>query len=189
MSAKVGSKASVNTVIEPSRETPVRDEVDVLVVGGGLGGVSAAVAAARAGARTLLVERNGFPGGVATAGLCCSVHNRFYTPSHELIVKGNALEFVDALAEAGGPSSHWHDHKGHIIYDVERGKLVLIELLERAGVTKAAPAAAAPPVDAESCHQSSDSPPWLTLGQDSSLYANSFSSVSDKPSSPSVMKS
>ena len=135
MSAKAAPKASANTVIEPSRETPVRDEVDVLVAGGGLGGVSAAVAAARAGARTLLVERNGFPGGVATAGLCCSVQNRFYTPSHELIVKGNALEFVDELAEADGPSSHWHDHKGHIIYDVERGKLVLIELLERAGVT------------------------------------------------------
>ena len=124
----------VQTVLEPARHIPVRDEVDVLVAGGGLGGVSAAVAAARAGARTLLVERNGFPGGVATAGMCCSVFNCYYTPSHELIVKGNALEFVDELAKAEGPGSRWHDHKGHIIYDIERGKLALIELLERAGV-------------------------------------------------------
>lgn len=127
------SAAVRTTISEASRETPVRAEVDVLVAGGGLGGVSAAVAAARAGARTLLVERNGFPGGVATAGMCCSVFNCLYAPSHELVVKGNALEFVDALAAAEGFGTRWHDHKGHIIYDVERGKLVLSDLLEDAG--------------------------------------------------------
>jgi len=121
------------TVVEPAREIPIRDEVDVLVAGGGLAGVSAAAAAARAGAKTLLVERNGFPGGVATAGMCCSVFNCLYTPSHELVVRGNSLEFVEALAEANGPGARWHQHKGHIIYDVERAKLVLTELLEGAG--------------------------------------------------------
>lgn len=117
-------------VKEAARSIPIRKDVDVLVVGGGLAGVSAAVAAARTGAKTLLIERNGFPGGVATAGMCCSVFNCFYTPSHELIVKGNALEFVDELARAEGPGSGWHNHKGHIIFDIERGKLTLIELLE-----------------------------------------------------------
>jgi hypothetical protein len=107
--------------------------VDVLVAGGGLAGVSAAVGAARAGARTLLLERNGFPGGVATAGMCCSVFNCFYTPSHELVVRGNSRDFVDELARAGGAGGHWHEHRGHIVYDVERGKLALTELLERAG--------------------------------------------------------
>ncbi|HJN15337.1 MAG TPA: FAD-dependent oxidoreductase [Armatimonadota bacterium] len=121
------------TITEPSRQTPVRAEVDVLVCGGGLGGVSAAVASARAGAKTLLVERNGFPGGVATAGACCSVFNCLYTPSHELAVRGNALEFVDALARADGSGPNWHDHKGHIIHDLERAKLTLIDLLEDAG--------------------------------------------------------
>lgn len=129
-----GSVHSKDVAIEPAREICVRDEVDVLAAGGGLGGVSAAVAAARAGAKALLIERNGFPGGVATAGMCCSVFNCFYTPSHELVVKGNALEFVEELAKAEGPRSSWHNHKGHIIYDIERGKLVLIELLEKAGV-------------------------------------------------------
>ncbi len=131
MSAKI--EPSARSIEEPARRIPVRETVDVLVAGGGLGGVSAAVAAARAGAKTLLIERNGFPGGVATAGMCCSVFNCYYTPSHELVVKGNALEFVDELAKAEGPGSRWHDHKGHIIYDIERGKLALIELLERSG--------------------------------------------------------
>ena len=54
---------------EPARETPVRHETDVLVVGGGSAGVSAAVAAARAGADVLLVERYGYLGGLATGGL------------------------------------------------------------------------------------------------------------------------
>ena len=74
------------TVQEPTRHTPVRAEVDVLVAGGGLGGVSAAIAAARAGARTLLVERNGFLGGVATAGMCCSIFNCFYTVESRKVV-------------------------------------------------------------------------------------------------------
>jgi hypothetical protein len=114
-------------------DVPVRSAFDVVVAGAGLGGVSAAVAAAEAGARTLLIEKNGYPGGVATAGMCCSVFNCYYTPSHELIVKGNALRFVDRLAQETGYGAEWREHKGHIIYDLERAKLVLSELLEEAG--------------------------------------------------------
>jgi 2-polyprenyl-6-methoxyphenol hydroxylase-like FAD-dependent oxidoreductase len=54
---------------EPARDTPVRHEADVLVVGGGSAGVAAAAAAARAGADVLLVERHGYLGGLATGGL------------------------------------------------------------------------------------------------------------------------
>lgn len=57
------------TIREPAHRLPVRDEVDVLLAGGGLGGIAAALAAVRSGARTLLVERNSFPGGTATAGM------------------------------------------------------------------------------------------------------------------------
>ncbi|HUU60531.1 MAG TPA: FAD-dependent oxidoreductase [Phycisphaerae bacterium] len=121
-------------VREAEREVPVRAEYDVAVAGGGLGGVAAATAAARAGARTLLVERNGFPGGVATAGMCCSVFNCFYTADHRLGVTGIPVEVADALAEATGFGKKWHGHKGHVIYDVERAKLVLTELLASAGV-------------------------------------------------------
>jgi len=56
-------------VKEPSREIPVMRKVDVVVVGGGSGGFGAAIAAARNGAETLLVERYGFLGGMVTGGL------------------------------------------------------------------------------------------------------------------------
>ena len=50
------------------RELPITDEVDILVGGGGIAGVSAAIAAARQGARTMLVERHAVLGGTATTG-------------------------------------------------------------------------------------------------------------------------
>lgn len=59
----------MKTVREPSRDIPVIRQVDVLVAGGGPAGFVAAVAAARAGAKTLLVERYGCLGGLATGGL------------------------------------------------------------------------------------------------------------------------
>lgn len=124
------------TILERARETPVRGDYDVVVCGGGLGGVAAAVAAARAGARTLLIERNSFLGGVATAGMCCSIFNCYYTggPERRLGSSGLCVEVADALAEATGYGRRWHGHKGHVIYDIERGKWVLQELAEKAGV-------------------------------------------------------
>ena len=59
-----------DTVTRPEQQDiPVLHDVDVLVVGGGPGGLGAAVAAARLGARTLLCEQYGFLGGMASAGL------------------------------------------------------------------------------------------------------------------------
>lgn len=51
------ARAGLKTVREPAREVPVRHETEVLVVGGGPAGVAAAVAAARNGAATPLIER------------------------------------------------------------------------------------------------------------------------------------
>lgn len=55
--------------IEEKLETAIKGEYDVLVVGGGPAGVSAAVSAGRLGAKTLLIERDGTVGGVSTSGL------------------------------------------------------------------------------------------------------------------------
>ncbi|HXN85818.1 MAG TPA: FAD-dependent oxidoreductase [Candidatus Binataceae bacterium] len=56
-------------ITEAARQTPVKAETEVLVIGGGTAGVSAAVAAARSGADVILVERLGYLGGLATGGL------------------------------------------------------------------------------------------------------------------------
>jgi hypothetical protein len=123
------------TLLEPTRQLPIRGGYDVIVCGGGLGGTAAAMAAARAGASTLLIERNGFLGGVATAGMCCSIFNCFYTGGSDrrLETTGIALELADAMAEATGFGRKWHNHKGHIIYDIECGKRVLQERVAGAG--------------------------------------------------------
>ena len=63
----------MDQVIEERRRIPVCDEADVVVCGGGVAGVAAAVGAARAGAKAILVERYGFLGGLATGGLVITV--------------------------------------------------------------------------------------------------------------------
>ncbi len=114
---------------------PVLAEVDVLVCGGGLGGVAAAIASAKAGAKTMLIERNSCLGGVATAGMCCSIFNCYFTGGERRELKnyGAPVDVADALAEASGYGRKWREHKGHVIYDLEKGKLVLQELVEKAG--------------------------------------------------------
>ena len=58
-----------NFIGEPARRLPEAGEFDVIVCGGGPAGCAAAVAAARSGAKTLLLERSEYPGGIWTAGL------------------------------------------------------------------------------------------------------------------------
>ena len=59
----------MNKYVEPARELTVTEETDVLVAGGGIAGVAAAMAAARNGAKVTLVEREYLLGGLATLGL------------------------------------------------------------------------------------------------------------------------
>jgi glycine/D-amino acid oxidase-like deaminating enzyme len=79
----------------PSRD--LFEPVDVAVFGGGPAGICAAVAAARLGARTLLVERHGYLGGMATAGMVNPIYGfNYYEPGRQ-IVGGIAQELVDRL--------------------------------------------------------------------------------------------
>ncbi|MGA2488276.1 MAG: FAD-dependent oxidoreductase, partial [Roseiarcus sp.] len=72
-------------------------DVDVVVAGAGSAGVVAAVASARNGARTLLVERGGFLGGVSTAVL--DTMYAFYAPgeAQEKVVSGLPDEVVQRI--------------------------------------------------------------------------------------------
>ena len=60
-------------ITEKARKVPVVDETDVIVCGGGPAGFAAAVASARKGAKTRLIESQGFLGGIMTAGLLCYI--------------------------------------------------------------------------------------------------------------------
>ena len=59
----------VTCLIEPSRNTPIVNESDVIVCGGGPAGIAAAIASARQGAKTTLIEMYGCLGGIWTTGL------------------------------------------------------------------------------------------------------------------------
>ncbi len=134
-------------VEEPARPIPVLDEVDVLVAGGGVAGCAAAVSAARAGARTMLLERNGCLGGVATASYMASIGNRYLIASGEQVIRGFAGEFLDRLVAAGAASARWaHRDVPGCCFDSERLKLVLIDWLAGAGVETLTHALAARPI-------------------------------------------
>ena len=75
---------SAKTYFEPQTAIPVYDECDVLVVGGGAAGHSAAVAAARAGCKNvILMERYGYCGGDVTGGYVLLIPSlSFHEKSH-----------------------------------------------------------------------------------------------------------
>lgn len=76
---------------------------DVLVVGGGAAGIAAAIAAARSGAETLLIERYGFLGGLATTALVGAFCGLYTTgPKKHLIVAGVCDELIARLKAVGG---------------------------------------------------------------------------------------
>ncbi|HEY6450840.1 MAG TPA: FAD-dependent oxidoreductase [Candidatus Cybelea sp.] len=111
-------------------------DFDVLVVGGGNAGCAAAIAAARHGAQTLLVERYGFLGGTATAAMV-GPWMTFHSGA-ERIVGGIAEEIVERLMRKGASPGHLPDSSDYVAtitpFDPEVHKALLLEMMREAGV-------------------------------------------------------
>jgi hypothetical protein len=129
---------------EAARKLPARN-FDVVVAGGGTAGVIAAIAAARTGAKTVLVEAKGYPGGVAVEGGTAlhSFYNlwkAFPGVEKKQLVRGIPAEMIDRLTARGGATGYAEMMK-HYEYDsvctaidTEKYKLNAFEMLDEAGV-------------------------------------------------------
>lgn len=139
-------------LILPPRKASLAAETDVLVIGGGPAGIGAAIGAAQAGAKVVLVERLGFLGGNATAALVMPLMS-FHTQRHTLeksgysehflptdhgpgnpIIAGALSQLLDRLVRAGAaipPSLN----TGYVVpFDPEMFKIGALELLDEHGI-------------------------------------------------------
>ena len=115
---------------EAARWTPIADEVDVLVAGGGPAGIAAALSAARAGARTLLIERYGYLGGMITGAYVVWIIGcgDGYAPK----AQGVTQELRERLHELGAVQGL--NASGDYRVDAEVFKWQTLEMLQEAGV-------------------------------------------------------
>jgi hypothetical protein len=127
------------SIVEPSRKTPVWGDYEVVVLGGGPAGITAALAAGRKGRKTILIEGYGFLGGAGTAaglstfcGLHAAVHGQ-----HEQVVHGLCDDILDRLRAMDGlnaPHLSVQDRIQAQAYDISAYKIAADELLGAAGV-------------------------------------------------------
>jgi len=129
----------MSTVIaEPARNTPVYGEFDVVVIGGGPAGITAAAAAARAGRTTLLVERYGFLGGAGTMGglsTFCGLHAKV-EGEHRQVIHGLADEVLERLVKLEGLNEpHLTINDGILAqaFDISAYKLAADEMVVDSG--------------------------------------------------------
>ena len=127
---RTGNENDGHLIAEPSRKVPVVREVDVLVVGGGMAGSCAAIAAGRMGLRTLLVEYFGCLGGNATSGLVNSFCGFFTKENLVPVVKGIGGELIQTMIDRkAAKEKGWG-----LSFDPENLKLLLDEKMQEANV-------------------------------------------------------
>ena len=110
-------KVSENKIVRNCEEIEIHGEYDVVVVGGGVAGVGAAIAAARGGAKTMLIENTSMLGGLATAGLV-NIPLDF--------ASGIGKEFLDRLRDMDGFRKNNSNPEKH--------KLLFDRMVKEAGV-------------------------------------------------------
>jgi hypothetical protein len=142
-----GAQAGVKTYRE-TMSTPIVERHQVVVAGGGPSGVIAALAAARSGADTLLIERYAFLGGTGVAGLmtCYNGFRNQRPPEALQTVKGIPAEYIAEIVRLGGVAdidnyertTHHDVRKGDIPYtvgfDPEAAKVASLNMLNKEGV-------------------------------------------------------
>lgn len=117
-------------IVEPSKKIPVVYEADIVVCGGGPAGIMAAVAAGSLGANVVLIERYGFLGGMATAGLVRSLAGM--SVNGRRIVGGFAWDMVKRMERINGSIADVS--RFDIPMDSEAVKLVADEMILEAHV-------------------------------------------------------
>lgn len=120
---------TMDTLCVPETEIPVVKTVDVLVLGSGPAGVSAAITAGREGAKTLLVESCGNVGGIATEGLMSH-----WTGNTEGGLYEEILERSGECPTAAGDGKNDFNGGQRQIINPERLKTVFMDMLVEAGV-------------------------------------------------------
>lgn len=121
-----------NYITEPQRQIPVIENPDLLVVGGGPAGITAALSAARCGVKTLLIERYNHLGGLWTGGLVLpllSTHARNQNGEKQKVIFGIAEE-ITARMRALGMEQTEQDPT----IDPEAAKYLFDQMLAEAGV-------------------------------------------------------
>ncbi len=131
-----------------SKQVPIVAEPEVLVAGGGPAGIAAAIASARQGARTMLVEKNGYIGGNLTAGLVGPCMTSYSLDGEEMLIRGIFEEVVREMEREGGarhpagiPAGSAYcgfivfGHDKVTPFEPEAVKHVATRLLQEAGVT------------------------------------------------------
>lgn len=113
---------------ETKKALPVVGNYDVVVLGGGPAGVSAAVSSARSGAKTALIERYGYLGGQATGGLVILIVG--LTNGKVPIIQGICKEFTDDLFQMNAAEQIGH----HVLFNPEHMKLLFDAKLQENGV-------------------------------------------------------
>lgn len=117
----------MNYILEPQRSIPVAGETDVLVVGGGIAGIAAAVSARRSGATVTLIEKSAVLGGLATLGHVCAylaiddgAGNKVYGGLAEELLKETIRYGYDTLPDA------WRDGPDTITAAQGKGRYLTI---------------------------------------------------------------